>query len=343
VATTSSSTSARAVASRAISEKVNYRLLANTIAHQWWGVTISPGSKDDWWLSDGFARYSEARYIESVAGRAGFEEAIMDLSVGALAYDAVPLSRVGTLDVFSPEFQSLVTDKGAIILHMLRWVMGDVPFDKTVRQFATQYAGKPGNLEEFQKIAELNYGQNLSWFFTQWLDSTGAPSFKNKYTIYRTPKGFRVTGEISQDLDLFRMPVELKIDTDGKTETKRIEVIGTNSPYTVETFGKPRHITIDPNHNVLENSPELKVRTAIMRGQQLVQQGDLAEALKEFQKGRVPARPGARRDHLAGHQLGPTGSMGRRPGPDPAMHQPVYAQRPGSAADLCASFSPTGA
>ena len=41
-------------------------------------------------------------------------------------------------------------------------------------------------------------------------------------------------------MDLFRMPVELKIDTDGKTETKRIEVAGTNSAYAVETFGKPR-------------------------------------------------------------------------------------------------------
>ena len=50
-----------AVAGRAISERVNYRLLANTIAHQWWGVSVSPASRDDWWLSDGFARYSEAR------------------------------------------------------------------------------------------------------------------------------------------------------------------------------------------------------------------------------------------------------------------------------------------
>src|SRR5712692_5261688 len=54
-----------AIASRAISDKVNYRLLANTIAHQWWGVSVSPASRDDWWLSDGFARYSEARYVEN--------------------------------------------------------------------------------------------------------------------------------------------------------------------------------------------------------------------------------------------------------------------------------------
>ena len=54
-----------AMASRAISEKVNYRLLANTIAHQWWGVSVSPATKNDWWISDGFARYAEARYVEA--------------------------------------------------------------------------------------------------------------------------------------------------------------------------------------------------------------------------------------------------------------------------------------
>ncbi|HUO61600.1 MAG TPA: tetratricopeptide repeat protein, partial [Candidatus Acidoferrales bacterium] len=88
----------------------------------------------------------------------------------------------------------------------------------------------------------------------------------------------------SQDLDLFRMPVQLKIDTDGKSETKTIEVVGTDSPYQVETFGKPRRISIDPNNWVLKNSPELRLRTAIMRGQQLVQQGNYAESLREFQK-----------------------------------------------------------
>ena len=80
------------------------------------------------------------------------------------------------------------------------------------------------------------------------------------------------------------MPVELKIDTDGKTETKRIEVSGTDSAYEVETFGKPRKITIDPDNRVLKNSAELRVRASIVRGQADVEQGDLTEALKEFQK-----------------------------------------------------------
>jgi hypothetical protein len=275
-----------ALAGRGITPRTNYRLLANTIAHQWWGVSISPASRDDWWLDDGFARYSEARYIESAAGSAGLQEAVKDMSVGALSYDTVPLSSAGKLDLFSPEFQSLVTDKGAMILHMLRWVVGDQKFDQIMREFTSQYAGKSARVEDFRNITEKIYGDKLTWFFSQWLDSTGAPEFKTKYTIYRlgNNKGFRSVGQIAQDLDLFRMPVELKIDTDGKTEIKRVDVVGTDSAFSVDTFGRPRRISIDPDNRLLKNSADVRLRSGIQRGQALVQQGDMAGALSEFNK-----------------------------------------------------------
>jgi aminopeptidase N/predicted negative regulator of RcsB-dependent stress response len=274
------------MAGRAITEKINYRLLANTISHQWWGASVSPAAKDDWWLNDGFARYSEARYVESAAGEAGLEEMVKDMSVGALAYDTVPLSTTAKLDYFSPEFQSVVTDKGAMILHMLRWLVGEPKYLKIMREFATKYGGKSASTDDFRALAEDIYGQKLTWFFSQWLDSTGAPEFKTKYTVYRlgNNKGFRVVGQIDQDLDLFRMPVELRIDTDGKTEQKRIEVVGTNSPFTIETFGRPRRISVDPDNRVLTNSKEIKMRSSILRGQGMIQQGDLAGALGEFNK-----------------------------------------------------------
>jgi aminopeptidase N len=275
-----------AMGSQRVTQKINYRLLANSIAHQWWGVSVSPASRSDWWLSDGFARYSEARYIEQAAGPAALEEAVKDMSVGALAYDTVPLGSAAKLDMFSPEFQSLETDKGAMILHMLRWVMGDQKFDQTMRAFATNFAGKSASVADFQALSEQNYGDQLRWFFTQWLDSTGAPEFQAKYTIYRLGdnKGFRVVGQITQDLDLFRMPIDLRIDTDGKTEEKRIDVVGTDSAFSIETFGRPRKITIDPNDDVLKNSEDVKLRAAIQRGQGMVQQGDLAGALDQFNK-----------------------------------------------------------
>src|SRR5579872_1012275 len=173
------------LAGPSVTEKTNYRLLADAIAHQWWGVSVSPETKDDWWLSDGFSRYSEAMYVENAAGAAGLEEAVKDMSVGALAYDSVPLSSASKLDIFSTEFQSLATDKGAMILHMLRWVLGEDKYNKTMREFAGEFAGKAASMDDFKAIAEKNYGDQLTWFFSQWLDSTGAPEFKLKYTTYR--------------------------------------------------------------------------------------------------------------------------------------------------------------
>jgi len=272
------------IAARNINAKVNYRLLANAVAHQWFGTIVSPATRNDWWIQDGGARYSESRYIEYAAGQAGAQEAVKDMAVGALAYDSVPLGQIGTLDTFDPVFQSMANDKGGMVYHMLRWVMGEQKFDKSMRTLFQTYAGKPVGLKDLKKVAEEIQGEQMTWFFSQWLDSTGAPEFKNKYTVFRVAKGFRVVGQVQQDLDLFRMPVQLKIDTDGKTEDKTIDVVGTDSSYTIETFGKPRRITLDPNNWVLKNSGDLKLRTAIMRGQQMVQQGNLAESLKEFQK-----------------------------------------------------------
>jgi len=274
------------LSSRTVTEKVNYRVLSDVIAHQWWGVSVTPASKEDWWISDGFSRYSEARYVESAAGEAGLEEMVKEMSVGALAYDSVPLSSAAKLDYFSPEFQSLVTDKGAMILHMLRWVVGEKNYLSIMRDFATKYAGKPVSTDDFRELSEKVYGQKLLWFYSQWMDSTSAPEFKAKYTVYRlgSNKGFRIVGAITQDLDLFRMPINLRIDTDGRTEEKRIEVVGTDSPFSVETFGRPRRISIDPENRVLTNSKDIKLRSSIVRGQGLIQQNDLSGALSEFNK-----------------------------------------------------------
>lgn len=273
-----------AIAGRDIGEKTNYRLLADAIAHQWWGGVVSAATKDDWWLIDGGARASEMRYVQSTVSQTAFEEATRDMAVGALAHDTTPLASVGKMDVFSPEFQSLVTDKGGMIFHMLRWVLGDVDFDKTMKQFLTQYAGRSVTVADFQDVAEKVHNDKLTPFFSQWVDGTGAPEFKMKYTVYRIKKGFRVVGEVTQDLDLFHMPLELKVDTDGQTEMKRVEVVGTESAFSVETFGKPRKLVLDPNNWVLKNSPDLKVRVAIRRGQEATEEGNLSEALSQYNK-----------------------------------------------------------
>jgi tetratricopeptide (TPR) repeat protein len=105
-----------------------------------------------------------------------------------------------------------------------------------------------------------------------------------EYTVFRTQKGFRVMGKVTQDLDLFRMPVNLKIETEGNPEEKRIEVAGTSSEFVVETFGKPKRLELDPGNQVLRFSSQMRIAVAIRRGEQFVEVGEFGEALKEYQR-----------------------------------------------------------
>jgi tetratricopeptide (TPR) repeat protein len=267
-------------------DKSGIRLLANTIAHQWWGSEVSPKTLNDAWITNGMSRYGELMYLEDESGKNAMRTAIQDVSAGALAYDTIPLATAGRNNPFSPEFQSMTLEKGAMIFHMLRWEVGDKAFLAILKGALSQYTDQGMRATDFEKVAEAQSQQQLTPFFAQWIEGTGAPQFTDKYEVFRlgNNKGFRTIGSISQDLDLFRMPVELRIETDGKTEIQKVDVVGTDSQYVIDTFGRPRRISIDPGGWLLKSTPDLQVRIAILKGQQLVAQGDLTGALAEYQK-----------------------------------------------------------
>ena len=267
-------------------DRGNTRLLANTVAHQWWGSEVSPATLNDQWITNGMTRYAELMYIEDQSGKIALPNAITDTEAAALAYDTEPLTSLARLDPFSPQFQNMTYDKGAMVFHMLRWEMGDDVFIKFLRELLSQNIDKSIRTSQVQTIAEAQSHLQLTPFFSQWVDGTGAPQFGNNYQVYRlgNGKGFRTVGSVTQDLDLFKMPVELRIETEGKTDERRVDLSGTESAYNVETFGRPRKITIDPDNWLLKSTPDLAVRVAVLRGQQDVAQGDLLGAIAEYQK-----------------------------------------------------------
>jgi tetratricopeptide (TPR) repeat protein len=272
------------LAPRSITSPTNIRVLTNQIARQWWGSLVSPASRNAMWLVNGPARYAELMYIENLNGPGALETEVRDTYVEALTVENPPMSQAGRLEDYSPELVALTAGKGAAVLHMLRSVVGNENFIKIMKAVPEAYAWKSISTEDFRKAAEQATGQNLGYFFIQWVESNGAPEFKMEYTIFRTTKGFRVMGKISQDLDTFRMPVDLKIETEGNPETKRVDVVGTSSEFIVETFGKPKQIAIDPDNHVLRFSNPIRVAVAIRRGEQFAEVGEFSEALKEYQK-----------------------------------------------------------
>ena len=278
---------------RGIGKEANTKLLANQIARQWWGVLISPATRNHLWLSNGLANYSDMLYLAQVNGPATLENEIRDTDVEALTIDNVPVIQAGRMEDYSPELLALTASKGAAVLHMLRGVIGDEKFFQTLKDFAAQNAWKSVTTDNFKKAAETASAQDLGYFFIQWIESSGAPEFKLEYTIFRTQKGFRAMGKIAQDLDTFRMPVDLKIETEGNPEQKRIEVMGTSSEFSVDTFGKPKAIMLDPDNRVLRYSNQMRVAVAIRRGEQFAEISEFGDALKEYQKALETNRTGS--------------------------------------------------
>ncbi len=271
----------------------NDRLLAQLAAGQWWGDRVLPATAADVWLTDGMSRYAEAMYAEQSGGVAQLNKALEDFAVGSLMFeDAAPISQADRIGPYSDAYYSIVADKGAMVFHMLRAELGDDAFTALLRDFYKQHEGKTATIDSFEKATKAPPAKpgeppvNLLSFYSQWLNSTGVPEFTLQYIVYRTPKGFQIVGTLKQELDTFRMPVEVRVDTEGNPELKKILVTGTTSQFKIETFGrpKPNGITIDPNNNLLKSSPRLRVRATIARGEGLATLGRYYEAIQEYQR-----------------------------------------------------------
>ncbi len=281
---------------RAWDPKYSDRTLSRLVAGQWWGNEVLPASTADVWISDGLARYSEELYAEQNFGKEAGLKAIDEFAVGALMFDnSAPVAQSARLVPYSAEYRSVVMNKGAMLFHMLRAQMGDAAFKSLLHAFYTTYQGKTATMVAFESMAiaaadaATKRGAapvNLQGYFSQWLNSTGIPEFTLEYVTYRTRKGFRVVGKIKQPQDTFAMPIQLRIDTEGNPELKTIDVVGTESDFTVETFGRPKSggIRIDPNNLILKSSPSLRARAAIARGEELAEIGKYYDAVQQYQR-----------------------------------------------------------
>jgi len=272
------------LAPRGIGQAPNDKLLANQITRQWFEDLVSPTTRNHLWLSNGPATYAEALWTEHASGPGALQTQMRDTTVEALTVDNVPVVQSARLEDYSPELWALTGSKGAAVLHMLRYVVGDEKFFAGLKAYTQQFAWKSASTEDFRKVMETVVGQDLGYFFIQWIESSGAPEFKLEYTIFRTQKGFRVMGKIAQDLDTFRMPVLLKIETEGNPEEKRVEVVGTSSEFSVDTFGKPKNVIIDPDNQVMRYGNDVRVAVAIRRGEEFMELSEFGEALQEYQK-----------------------------------------------------------
>ena len=142
------------------------------------------------------------------------------------------------------------------ICHMLRKVVGDKKFSDIFETYTNLRvkSGEPVSTVRFQKIAEDIYGKPLDWFFKQWVGYTELPRLKlDAVTLSKDEKGWPVRGNLCQlNNSLFRLPVELALETVKSKERKKIWMETRKADFELTTHNRPKRILVDPNNDILQ-------------------------------------------------------------------------------------------
>ena len=259
--------------------------LSREVAYQWWGQTVGLRSFDDTFLSQGMAEFSTLLYIADRENENLYRLALQAELEKALAFEqsASIRSAPSQLDDQSAAFRSVVFYKGALVLSMLRQLMGAESFDRMLRDYYQTFAGRNITLDEFEAFASKVAGRDLRFFFGQWVDSTGVPEFRSDYRVLRNRDGFRVPGTIRQDLDTFEMPVDILLRTEAGNERQTLLMKGTSVDFDITTRSKPIEVVIDPDAKLLRSSDELRQGVIVRRGIEHFREQEYVEAEQQFQ------------------------------------------------------------
>ncbi len=277
--------------------------LARRLALQWWGFTLRFGRPVDAWLSDGFAAYAGLRFLQARKPDL-FQAELSRQAVEALKYqDTSPISGGLNLEVGSPKYDSIVAAKGAWVLYMLGQLTGPDRLREILKGFYARYAGSAATIGDFSQWVKEQTGTDYGWFFVQWVESVGVPEFRVDYTVFKLKSGgFKIRGQVRQNLELFRMPLEINIETKGQPELKHLEISGKTTSFTFETETQPVRLELDPAGKILMDSERMRVAVAIAIGDEYREAGEYVSALQEYEKA-ISLNP---RSSLAHFRLGQT-------------------------------------
>ena len=259
--------------------------LARRLARQWWGYSLRFERSADAWLQDGFATYAALRYLE-VEDAEGFSVGLAREAISALKYEGqAPISRGLDLELGSPQYESIVGSKGAWILYMLSQLVGREKLNSDLGEWYRRKAHQVATTEELIDFMQERTGEDYGWFFVQWVDSVGIPEFRIEYTIYKLRDGnYKIRGQIQQDLELFRMPMDVLIETKGQPEEKQLNLRGKNSSFTFETATMPLRMRLDPHGKILRDSEEMRVAVHLALGEEYQATADFLTAIREYEK-----------------------------------------------------------
>src|SRR5947207_1086492 len=212
-------------------------LQSHELAHQWFGDYVTCRTWSDIWLNEGFATYFQAMWDEHSLGRDDF--LYMDVKGNQdQYYRAWGLGNrrtIVTKNYANPDavFDTYAYPRGGAVLHMLRTVLGEENWWRSINHYLTKYAHQPVETEQFRIAIEETTGQPMDWFFDEWLYKMGHPVFRvtQDYDAANKILSLKVRQEQRPDPEstypqvaLFQTPVDIEIGTANNTRIERVRI-----------------------------------------------------------------------------------------------------------------------
>lgn len=235
-------------------------LIAHELAHQWFGNKITCGSWEDIWLNEGFATYLDALVIENFDGDSAFEN-WRSSKVNYITSSTSGSTFVKDTTSVSAIFNGRLSySKGAMILHMLRYKLGDTDFFQAIKNYLADpnIAFGYARTEDLQNHFETVSGLNLTEFFKDWFYGEGYPTYK--VTWYQDPTSKEVQFTVNQtqshsSVSFFEMPLPVRVNgSSGKTEMVRLELTESGQTFNTSIDFTINSIEIDPESQLISRN-----------------------------------------------------------------------------------------
>jgi aminopeptidase N len=241
-------------------------LTSHELAHQWYGDGVTMKTWPHLWLAEGFATYSALLYFQQRSSTypGVYESQLLSTFNNALTATGT-LVLEDTSSVSNMFAQSRVYSKGAMVLHMLRWIVGDTVFKNIMQSYAMDPAVRYGVAvtDDLQEICETVSGLDLDTFFDQWVETgTGYPAYTACSFWMPVIGGYRVRVSLHQtqtlpesNVNVFEMPVEIVVHTTGGDVQFLVQNDQRDQNFDFTVVDQPTSVDIDPGRHILRADP----------------------------------------------------------------------------------------
>jgi len=225
---------------------------SHEIAHQWFGDAVTEDEWDDVWLSEGFATYFADLYTEHFSGRAAFVQALERGRTGAFnAERSTKRAVVHQNDhATGPDLTQVQYQKGGWVLHVLRGQIGTENFWKGIQLYYREHRNAHATSDDLRRAMETVSGQDLKWFFSQWLTRVDAPVLNGSWTWDAAARKVVVSLTQTQPGEAYRMPMEVGFASDTAGAPMHVEKIEMNKKtqrFEIAADHAPSNVALDPN------------------------------------------------------------------------------------------------